>query len=55
MKGRRKLKTLKWQTKSAIETEARELTGSKRKTQGRLLDIAAQNSREMEPLGRIAG
>lgn len=54
MKGRRKLKTLKWQTKAAIGAEARELLGSKRKAQGRLLDIAAQNSRELEPLGRIA-
>lgn len=55
MKGRRKVKTHKWQKKSAVEAEARELLRSRSEKKGRLLDIAAKNVRELEPVGRLAG
>lgn len=55
MKGRRKLKTLKWQKKAAIEAEAREVLQNRTAKQGRFLDIALQKGRELEPVGRLAG
>lgn len=57
MKGRQKVKTCKWHTKSTAEAEAeaRERLQNRPEKQGRLLDIAAQSDREMEPVGRLSG
>lgn len=55
MKGRRKLKTNKWQLKAKFETEARKLLGSRSFNQSRFLNIALQKGKEMEPVGRLAG
>lgn len=55
MKGRQKVKTRKWHTKSTAEAEAREQLQSRTEKQGRLLDIAAQSDRELEPVGRLSG
>ncbi len=55
MKGRRKVKTNKWYVKTENEGGARELLRGRAQTQGRLLDIAAQAGKRMEPVGRLAG
>lgn len=55
MKGRRKIKTQKWQVKSAVETKARKLLRSRSEKQGVLLDIAVQIGKELEPVGRLTG
>lgn len=55
MKGRQKVKTRKWHTKSTAEAEAREQLQNRPEKQGRLLDIAAQSDRELEPVGRLSG
>jgi len=55
MKGRRKVKTLKWLLKSTIETEAREILRSRSAEQGRFLDLALQGGNDREPVGRLAG
>ncbi|MGO2452795.1 MULTISPECIES: hypothetical protein [unclassified Pseudomonas] len=55
MKGRQKVKNRKWHTKSTIEAEAREQLQKRSEKQGRLLDIAAQNDRILEPAGRLSG
>jgi len=55
MKGRRKVKTLKWHLKSTIETEAREILRSRSARQSRFLDLALQSGNDREPIGRLAG
>lgn len=55
MKGRRKVKTLKWHLKSTIETEAREILLGRSARQGRFLDLALLSDNDREPVGRIAG
>lgn len=55
MKGRRKLKTHKWQLKAEFEAEARLLVGTKSINRSRFLDAALQKGREFEPVGRLAG
>lgn len=55
MKGRQKVKTRKWYTKSTVEAEARELLKNRSENQGRLLDIAAKNDSNLEPIGRLSG
>ena len=55
MKGRQKVKNRKWHTKSTIEAEAREQLQKRSEKLGRLLDIAAQNDRILEPAGRLSG
>ena len=56
MKGRRKVKTLKWSMKAVFSAEARSVLQSRCKgQQAGLLEIAAQKGRDMEPVGRLAG
>lgn len=56
MKGRRKVKTLKWSLEAKFKSEAREiLLHSRMRQQMRLFEIAAQKGRDMEPVGRLAG
>lgn len=55
MKGRRKIKTDRWLLKSTIEDGAREILLARSEKQGRLLDIAAQSGKKMEPAGRLCG
>ena len=56
MKGRRKVKTLKWSLEAKFRSEAREILLHRRmRQQVRFLDIAAQKGRDMEPVGRLAG
>ena len=54
MKGRRKVRTDKWQIKELVITEARASLASRAMTNGRFLNIAAQSSLE-EPVGLLAG
>lgn len=51
MKGRRKLRTHKWQMKAAFEAEARELVANRSANQMRFLDAVHQKGRELEPIG----
>lgn len=55
MKGRRKVKTSKWYVKTENEGGAQELLRRRANTQGRLVDMAAQPGKRMEPVGRLAG
>jgi hypothetical protein len=55
MKGRRKLRTHKWQMKAAFEAEARELLANRSANQMRFLDAAHHKGRELEPIGWLAG
>lgn len=55
MKGRQKVKTRKWYTKSIAEAEAREQLQNRSENLGRLLDIAAKNDSKLEPIGRLSG
>lgn len=55
MKGRRKVKTEKWRTKSEYESTARKLLQGRTGKEGRFLDIAARIGKRMEPVGRLAG
>lgn len=55
MKGRQKVKTRKWYTKSTAEAEARQQLQNRSENQGRLLDIAAKNYSKLEPIGRLSG
>jgi len=54
MKGRRKLRTLKWQMKAVFEAEARTI-GCRSENQTRFLHVAHQKGRELEPTGWLAG
>lgn len=54
MKGRRKVRTDKWQIKELVIKEARASLASRAMTNGRFLNIAAQSSLE-EPVGLLAG
>jgi hypothetical protein len=55
MKGRRKLRTDKWQLRAKFETEARLLGATRSGNQSRFLDRALEKGREFEPIGRLAG
>lgn len=55
MKGRHKVKSRKWYTKSKVEAETRAQLQKRSEKQGRLLDIAAQDDSKLEPVGRLAG
>lgn len=54
MKGRRKLKTTKWQDQERYRFEALSIL-SCRKGSGSFLDRAAIFGTESEPLGKLAG
>ncbi|MHB2080409.1 hypothetical protein [Pseudomonas asiatica] len=49
------MKTDKWRLRSTVQAGARELLLARREKQGKLLDIAAQNGKQMEPAGRLCG
>ena len=55
MRGRQKVKNRKWHTKSAVEAQVRVQLQNRSEKQGRLIDIAAQNGRKLEPAGRLSG
>lgn len=56
VKGRRKVKTLKWSLEAKFKAEAREILLLRRiRQQIELLEIAAQRGCDMEPVGRLAG
>lgn len=54
MKGRRKVRTDKWQIKEQVIKEARAILAARAITNGRFLNIAAQSTLE-EPGGLLAG
>ncbi|RMV06417.1 hypothetical protein ALP18_200223 [Pseudomonas amygdali pv. myricae] len=54
MKGRRKVRTNKWQIMEQVIKEARAILASRSVTGGRFLNIAAQSTLE-EPVGMLAG
>lgn len=54
MKGRRKVRTDKWQIKELVIKEARAILTRRTITDGRFLNIAAQSTLE-EPVGLLAG
>lgn len=55
MRDRQKVKNRKWHTKSTVEAQARVQLQNRSEKQGRLIDIAAQNDRKLEPVGRLSG
>lgn len=55
MKGRRKVKTLKWKMKAQFEEHAQALLRNRSDKQSRFLDRALLDGRELEPVGRLAG
>jgi len=56
VKGRRKVKTLKWSLEAKFRAEAREILLLRRmRQQMGLLEIATQKGRDMELVGRLAG
>lgn len=54
MKGRRKVRTNKWQVMEQVIKEARAILASRSVTGGLFLNIAAQSTLE-EPVGVLAG
>ncbi len=55
MKGRRKVKTQKWQLCAQFEAEARVLGGAKLANQERFMRVATETGRTAEPVGAMAG
>lgn len=55
MKGRRKVKTLKWQMRAQFEAEAFALAGIKSPNQELFMRVATQAGRNAEPVGVMAG
>ncbi|MGY3305054.1 hypothetical protein ACVK1X_004369 [Pseudomonas sp. PvR086] len=55
MKGRRKVKTLKWQMRAQFEAEACALAGTKSPNQELFMWAATQAGRNAEPIGVMAG
>lgn len=55
MKGRRKVKTLKWQMRAQFEAEACALAGIKSSNQELFMRVATQIGRTAEPVGVMAG
>ncbi len=54
MKGRRKVRTNKWQIMEQVIKEARAILATRSVTGGRFLNIAARSTLE-EPVGMLAG
>jgi hypothetical protein len=54
MKGRRKVRTNKWQIMEQVRKEARTILANRSVAAGRFLNIAAQSTLE-EPVGMLAG
>lgn len=55
MKGRRKVKTLKWQMHAQFEAEAFALAGMKSSNQELFMRVASETGRAAEPVGMMAG
>lgn len=55
MKGRRKVKTQKWQSRAQFEAEACALAGIKSSNQELFMRVATRNGRIAEPVGAMAG
>jgi hypothetical protein len=55
MKGRRKVKTQKWQLHAQFEADACALAGIKSSNQGLFMRVATQIGRRAEPVGAMAG
>jgi hypothetical protein len=55
MKGRRKVKTQKWQLRVEFETEACALAGTKSSNQMMFMRVAMRIGRTAEPVGVMAG
>lgn len=55
MKGRRKVKTLKWQMRAQFEAEACALAGIKSPNQELFMRVATQTGPNAEPVGIMAG
>lgn len=57
MKGRRKLKTIKWELKANLIRQAKAILNSEShlKRSGRLIDRSASIERRAEPVGILAG
>lgn len=55
MKGRRKIKTDKWNSIHKTERAARKLLEGRAHLDGYFLDIAARIGKKNEPNGRLAG
>lgn len=55
MKGRRKVKTLKWFIKSQLQAEANLVATKKSANQAQFLSAASRVGRESEPVGVMAG
>lgn len=55
MKGRRKVKTLKWQMRAQFQAEASALAGIKSFNQELFMRVATQTGRTAEPIGIMAG
>lgn len=55
MKGRRKVKTKKWNLRAQFEAEACALAAIKSSNQERFMRVAAEIGRTAEPEGAMAG
>jgi len=55
MKGKRKVKTLKWQYAASLMAQARCRVGLRTARASRFLDNALSLGREFEPVGLLAG
>ncbi|MCY1444621.1 hypothetical protein D9M71_611020 [compost metagenome] len=55
MKGKRKVKTLKWQNVERLMAEARSRLDRRSSHASRFLDVALSAGRELEPVGLLAG
>lgn len=55
MKGKRKVKTLKWQNAAALKAEAHCRVERRTARASRFLDVALSLGREFEPIGLLAG
>lgn len=55
MKGKRKVKTLKWQNAASLMAQARCRVERRTVRASRFLDVALSLGREFEPVGLLAG
>lgn len=55
MKGKRKVKTLKWQNAAPLRAQARCRLERRTSRASRFLDVALSLGKEFEPVGLLAG
>ncbi|APC18312.1 hypothetical protein BLL42_22260 [Pseudomonas frederiksbergensis] len=55
MKGKRKVKTTKWQIAEHFKAEAHRLLRARSARANRFLDVALAAGRDLEPVGSLAG